>query len=1453
MATTTAAQSPLASSVEKTNGAKLSRLLIDGGTLVLRKTFDSFHPPTNLAADLNSCYSTLNNLLGRRVLNRSQWDKLFPPDGAAPDSSTFDITLLFLLLTNICGLSPPSSGWHAKPPPNDISLEANLARIKFFRNVLYGHVSTTGVETSTFSFLWQEITAPLVALGLNQADIDRLKGEQCGEEHHLDALLKWADCEEDIKLQLKSICQSQTKTQLVIGYVLQAQIEDHEVLIHSNSKLQEICQTQTETRQSFVELHHTQAKTQKTVEEVAANLHKVNEVVHNMKETKMNKADQVLCSLAKTEFKADIEYHLERFQRDTREWVFTKVQNWLDDRLSQNRVMVISGKAGMGKSIIAAVICKRMQDTGRLSGSHFCQYNNARYRNPQLMLQSLACHLSQTLSEYKQALVEQLSRNLGGDLNSMSVEELFSLLFKEPLCAVGDPGRHMLIVIDGLDESEYNGRNELLDVIANHFRKLPSWIRFLITTRPATNITAKLKHLKPFELESDDEKNIEDIRTVLSNRLQHLTNSSEIENVVEKLVVKSEGLMLFVHFLILYIEENPAILRRAKLDDILPVGVSSVYHSYFKRLEGELLDWNLSIKEDSFMNLLAAITASREPLPIDFVSKILVPSRTSPSAKRKVLNAVNTVSSLLYIRDGRLDVIHKSVKDWLTDRASYGNHEFIADENKGHYILADLCSSELDSLKQRGVHGIQFTVTEKYALYHGARHIGLSNKNAEPKTLKELIKAYFIDLEVLYAKQCVNSVIAAEDVSWLQKERISLKLSREKQSILNTLKYLLRKYHHDDRCSRLPHLFLQNALNEGGPVLSAQAANLLQTNYSEMPYMEYLHKKTQQGPVLARFQCFSRVVCIDVSAEKDFMVCECQNGTLQLWSLQTGRLLWERPVKVPKRFVDGTFRQVLALPVSSYYRSAVFHPSQDIVLPGILSHGYTIEGHLEPLFIESNCKFSVCSISEDKTKILTDCLDDTKCLLIWSLENGSEVSRIIRDDHILSFAWSLDGGVLAISHSSGMICFLDVLNNFTTLAQTTMPWICGMLRFSPNNQSLYCWSFSQDLMKEKLSLSVPLNKPATTSVGSYFRRMLSLQNSNPLSDSGFLYGDPDTYTNPFDADLRFVLNQHDELRATDLGIEMLLTGNNEMDGSIAEQIAFSLDGKTVYAGIWLPEEPVTAWDVSSGKRKAKSRLRLNCLFSVTDGVLLITSSGNLELWKFDLSKCIRKWSDLGEIKRVIPVSEDHVACVTEMGLNVLSTSSGKIQRTASPSLHKVVACNSKFQLVTIDSLCAVHLQDGASVLWSQDLGVHHFETGINGGMFSPTEQYIALLSSHFWVYVLDAISGTILHRLHGDKCKFISDKDFVVCVDKSVELYNVNSGHLLGAIHVDHHVECIASCPSKRLFAIGLFLAGFKVIRVWLPEDETNRKIKRKNTVVDKCEKKTGQASETTNERCVLM
>ena len=474
---------------------------------MLRIIFDGYLPPARLSAGLNAHSFTLNSLLGKKVLRAAQWDKLFPPDGAAPDSQTFDITLLFLLLTNICGLSPPRSGWHSKPSPGDNSLEANLARVKFFRNELYGHVTSTGIDTPTFSSLWKEISAALVALGLDQKEIDKLKEEKCGAEDYLDVLVKWVQSEEEIKSYLTKLRRSQSTTQRSIEEVRQTQLEDHKTHQDSRSMIGEVHRSQSTTQHHIEEVRQTQLEDHEKLQESMSVLGKVHQTQTKMQSTIQGAArsqderleslqtdvqemkvavgelskgrnsgsqgDEVLRNLVKSEFKGDIEFHVQRFQEDTRGWVFSKVENWLDDRNSQNRVMVICGNAGMGKSVISAAVCKKMQVAGRLCGSHFIQHNNVRYRKPQLMLQSLACHMCHALPVFKLALVEQLTRNTGKDLNDMGVEELFALLFKEPLSSVEDPGRNMLIVIDGLDESEYHDRNELLEVIADHFCKLP--------------------------------------------------------------------------------------------------------------------------------------------------------------------------------------------------------------------------------------------------------------------------------------------------------------------------------------------------------------------------------------------------------------------------------------------------------------------------------------------------------------------------------------------------------------------------------------------------------------------------------------------------------------------------------------------------------------------------------------------------------------------------------------------------------------------------------------------------------------------------------------------------------------------------------------------------------------------------------------------------------------------
>ena len=1382
----TAAPSPLASSLEKTNGAKLSRLLIDGGTTVLRKIFDGHHPPANLAADLNTSKTILSNLLKKKILHKPQWEKLFPPGGVAPDSNTFDITLLFLLLTNICGLTPPPSGWHTKPPASDTSHEANLARVKFYRNVLYGHVTTTGVDTPTFSALWTEISGVLVSLGLDQAEVDRLKAEKGGEEDYIDLLIECSDSEENIKSELKNIHQRQAETQ---------------------KTLQELFQAQENTQQAVEGVRY-------TVESL-------------VEEREKDIADEVLQKLAKCEFRGDIEYYLQRFQEGTREWVFDRVQNWLDNRSSQNRVMVISGNAGMGKSVIAAVVCKRMQKARRLLGSHFCQYNNVRYSKPQLMIQSLACHLSHTLPEYKQALEKQLSRNLGTELNNMGVEELFALLFKEPLDAVVDPGTNMLMVIDGLDESEYQGRNELLDVIAIQFCKLPNWIRFLVTTRPASTIVEKLRELKPLQLQSDDEKNLEDIRKFFQMGLQHVIKPDIFDEFLDKLVLQSEGLMLYAHFLILSISRNVSVLIENDLKSSLPTDISSVYHLYFKRLETELKK-NLEIKEEHFLNLLSAITASREPLPVGFVSRVLAPSTYSPLAKRRVQKTLGSVSALLPIRDDCLHVIHKSVRDWLTDSSCYGEHEFIMDEIEGHRILTDLCTEELDDVKRKGVNNVKLTATKKYALNHGARHIFHEGVKREALELEILTNSYIVDLEIVYAKTCVNSTVTVEDLLWFRNQGTS-NLSQDCQSTLDILLFLLRKHHR--LLTYYPQTFLQTMLNEGGKVLSVQASNLLQHKYPEIPYMEDVHKNTQLGGILARFICSFYVACLDVSPQLDYMVCECTSGMLQLWSLLTGRLEWTRKVVIEKSYNMDSLLPSRGFPCS-LYRSVVFHPNKTLVLPGILSQAYTMEGDLKPLFPGSKCRFSVCSISGDKTKILTNCLESSKCLVLWSLENGCEIDRIPRDEEILSFALSRDETLLAISHPSGLICLVDAKHGFRELAQTATPGVCGMLKFSPDQRFLFCcYDKELEVRLSRLSVCKETNESFSLD-GSFNDVNFDVENFESFNDRGFSFGDLIDVDLPH-ARMMFVLDEQRLLRCSKKQIEMMniKDKNKSSQGKAANatEVALSFDGQTVYVA---SDTSITALEVLTGKHKFSIELEVmrQCLLCpVERGVLISMRESIVELWDQDLYACIKKWTNLPGVKQLTLLSEE-VAVVTQCEVKFLGASSGEIMSTIRVFHGKVLACNRKRQLVTIsNSFDTLQLLDGSKVVWKKEKDDRVMKSNPVRAVFSPTEDLLVV--STVDLLVLNAKTGNTLHTFPPfslfNHCNFISEKECIIPrSDLTVQMFNIESGKLLTSFDVESEVTCLAVCSFELgLVAIGLKSAtpNFKVIRVNLPQSDKSR------------------------------
>ena len=133
------------SSQEKTNFARLARLLIDGGTHTLREVFHSFIPSSTLLTALNNNFALLEDLRRKGKIFEDQWEQLFPSTGEPPDSKKFDITLLILLLRVICHLTEPVMGWNTMPSETDGSREANIVRIKCFRNDLC-HSNSTDIR-----------------------------------------------------------------------------------------------------------------------------------------------------------------------------------------------------------------------------------------------------------------------------------------------------------------------------------------------------------------------------------------------------------------------------------------------------------------------------------------------------------------------------------------------------------------------------------------------------------------------------------------------------------------------------------------------------------------------------------------------------------------------------------------------------------------------------------------------------------------------------------------------------------------------------------------------------------------------------------------------------------------------------------------------------------------------------------------------------------------------------------------------------------------------------------------------------------------------------------------------------------------------------------------------------------------------------------------------------------
>ncbi|KAL3878079.1 hypothetical protein ACJMK2_035711 [Sinanodonta woodiana] len=136
----------------------IAYLLNDVGSKVLRQLFhDMVTANCTLDQHLANNRSIIDRLLKNKVLNASQMDIMFPPNGDPTNLTDYDITLLSALFINIM----PSLGHQDK-----ILIQC----LRDNRNTRYGHTKSCKMNASDFQTCWSDISSTLVTLS-----------QQCGD------------------------------------------------------------------------------------------------------------------------------------------------------------------------------------------------------------------------------------------------------------------------------------------------------------------------------------------------------------------------------------------------------------------------------------------------------------------------------------------------------------------------------------------------------------------------------------------------------------------------------------------------------------------------------------------------------------------------------------------------------------------------------------------------------------------------------------------------------------------------------------------------------------------------------------------------------------------------------------------------------------------------------------------------------------------------------------------------------------------------------------------------------------------------------------------------------------------------------------------------------------------------------------------------------------------------
>ena len=363
-------------------------------------------------------------------------------------------------------------------------------------------------------------------------------------------------------------------------------------------------------------------------------------------------------------FDADITFFAKRHDPHTRQWFFDDFNAWFRDP-GNSRAYVLLGDPGVGKSVIAGALAQRMRETGQLGAAYFCRHNDGTRNDPRYLLGTVAHQLCACNDKYDEIVGGQDGVKMLLGKSKLGVMELFTKLLHEPLSMCGSRDKKMLVIIDALDETEYESREDFLDLIKHRFPLLPQWLVFFVTSRPEDSIQSRLKRYNPCikicsgnsDQQNFYQKHEQDIKNFLEKRIDFSRLAISIDDVTKK----CDGLFLYAHYIVEELKKSILSGKKiSNLNHLFPGDIDEFFLKNFERV-------CVLVGEDIFQQLFGCAIVAPSPLPLSIISYILE-RENSTHDERQVVDAVS-LFVLSRSVDQTLTFLHSLVPAWLSNKS----------------------------------------------------------------------------------------------------------------------------------------------------------------------------------------------------------------------------------------------------------------------------------------------------------------------------------------------------------------------------------------------------------------------------------------------------------------------------------------------------------------------------------------------------------------------------------------------------------------------------------------------------------------------------------------------------------------------------------------------------------------------------------------------------------------